>query len=250
MNPYLRYRLLTIALFLIIIVALQLDGCMNQDSLLDSEQASAINGTVVFYHFDEVSGSKAIDSSGNGFNGTIFGPPRVAGKVGQALQFGATGDRVEMPPPYDIFFQSQAITVDLWINPATLNPGALYQIVGSPFSSIEMKLRLNNGKVEFKLFDCCGGSQTIITSATSLTTSTWYYVAVTFNGSDARLYINGVLDSSSSTTFPIPHIDNTIYVGGTDGATSQFLGIIDEFRISNIVLTDTEIADYYQKTNI
>ena len=246
MKPCPRNRLLTIVIFLIFIVAPHLDGCMNQNGLLDSEPA--INGTVAFYHFDETSGSTAIDSSGNGFNGTIFGAPRVPGKVGQGLQFDTTGDRVEILAPHSIFFQSQEITIDLWLNPTTLNPGDLYNIVGA-FTG-EMTLRLNNGKFEFQLADCCGGKQIIITSATSLNTSTWYYVAITFNGSDARLYINGALDNSSSIPFPIPHMDNPLWVAGTNGVLPQFLGIIDEVRISNIVLTDTEIADYYQQTNI
>jgi len=246
MKPCLRYRIFPVSLLLIFIGAVYLDGCMNQNGLLDS--TSVINGTVVFYHFDEASGSTAIDSSGNGFNGTIFGAPRVPGKVGQGLQFDSTGDRVEMPPPHDIFFRSQEITIDFWLNPTTLNPGDLYNLLGA-FTG-EMMVRLNNGKIEFLLLDSLGNKQIIITSATSLNTSTWYYLAVTFNGSDARLYINGALDSSSSIPFPIPYMNNTLFVAGTNGVLPQFLGFIDEVRISNIVLTDTEIEDYYQKTNI
>ncbi|HTN43796.1 MAG TPA: LamG domain-containing protein [Nitrospiria bacterium] len=255
MKPCLRYKLLTTILFLIFIVALDLDGCLsNQDGLLSPESTSEIHGTVAFYHFDETSGSTAIDSSGNGFNGTIFGATRVSGKVGQALQFSSAGSRVEIPALGNVF-QNQEITVDAWIYPTTLDPGSIYEIVSpSNVGLAPFGFQINDGKVEFLLFDNGGISQTMIKSTASLSLNIWTYVAVTFNGSDARIYIDGSLDSTSSVAFAIQRDDNILYVGTLPNFPgiylNEFQGQIDELRISNVVLSDTQIADYYQQTNL
>lgn len=262
MERHTSHDVLIKALFATLIVSLQLSGCGNQNGLLNSQSEKQITkGTIVFYHFDEVSGSTAVDSSGNGFDGTIYGAPRVPGKVGQALQFGLSGSRVEIPPFQNItgsnsvFKQSQEITVDAWLNPTTLTPGSIYQIVGDSYYGKDcFILQLNDGKVEFLLYDNSGTFKTIITSSASLTINTWTYVAVTFDGGVARLYINGVQNSSLATPFPIKDPYNILLVGTTttfsNGYSNEFPGLIDELRISNVILSATEIKDYYQQTNL
>ena len=53
---------------------------------------------VVRYEFDEGSGTRATDSSGNGFHGTIAGASYVPGVRGTALRFrGGREDAVTIP---------------------------------------------------------------------------------------------------------------------------------------------------------
>ena len=227
-------------------IGLSLNGCGNQNSLIEPEPV--IHGTVAFWHFDETSGSTAIDSSGNGFDGTIYGAPRFTGKVGQALQFGSSGSRVEVPALENVF-QFQEITLDAWLNPTTLTPGAIYQIIGDGAGGLQFfKFQLNNGKCELLLSDGWN-YQSIITSNASLATNTWFYVAITFDGGVARLYINGVEDNSSAIPFPIGIVYNRLYIGALE-SSNLFPGIIDELRISNVIFSPAEILVYYQQTNI
>lgn len=253
-------RLLTLfpsngIMFFVLALVLYLGGCGGQNGLLEPEPA--INGTVVFYHFDEVGGPVAADSSGNGYHGTLYGTPRVSGKVGSALQFGSANSRVEMPRlnenlANDIF-QNQKISIDAWLYPTVLNSGAIYQIVGDGAFGLKcLRLQINDGQVEFLLHDGASDFQTIIRSTASLGVNTWTYVAVTFDGSDARIYLNGTLESSLSIPFPIQEPFNPFYIGVVTttsfGYDNYFSGIIDELRISNVVLSDSEIQNYYQQT--
>jgi hypothetical protein len=53
---------------------------------------------VAHWKFDDGSGTTAQDSSGNGYDGTLFGEPKwVAGQIGGALEFDGTNDYVELP---------------------------------------------------------------------------------------------------------------------------------------------------------
>jgi hypothetical protein len=57
-------------------------------------------GLVGFWNFDgpSVSGVHAYDMSGNGNRGTLTGPTRTIGKLGQALQFDGVNDYVDLEP--------------------------------------------------------------------------------------------------------------------------------------------------------
>lgn len=77
----------------------------------------------------------------------------------------------------------------------------------------------------------------LIISTGTVSTSTWTHIALTFNGNDVKLFINGSLDSSaSSSAYSTNSFDNNLYVGW-NGYTGldPFNGHIDEFRISNSV---------------
>ena len=78
-----------------------------------------------------------------------------------------------------------------------------------------------------------------------LQTGQWYHLAITFTNTEARLYINGVLNNTVNANFSLP---NDLTVTATsigawlgDGGGQYFNGNIDEFRVWNAVLTPTEI---------
>ena len=78
-----------------------------------------------------------------------------------------------------------------------------------------------------------------ITSA-ALSVNTWYHVAITYNGSTWRMYING--DLSGSYTGSIGSYANTnVYFG--NGYPTYWKGTIDEARIWSTARTQTQIQD-------
>src|SRR5437764_10012120 len=56
--------------------------------------ATPENLPVAYWKFDELSGSFAIDSAGNGHTGSIVGTVRSPGKMGGALSFNGVNDYV------------------------------------------------------------------------------------------------------------------------------------------------------------
>ena len=77
-------------------------------------------------------------------------------------------------------------------------------------------------------------------STAALSTSQWYHVGATYNGSTVKLYVNGVLVKSGAAAGSIASAVLTL--GKTPGAASNyFKGKIDEVRIFNVALTDTQV---------
>jgi hypothetical protein len=74
-----------------------------------------------------------------------------------------------------------------------------------------------------------------------------YHLAVTWNGSNYYVYVNGVSYTGGSGTAKVA-IDsaNDLYFGSSDGGSSQFLnGIIDEVSIFNTALSATEVQELF-----
>ena len=84
--------------------------------LVLSMTSTASAELVAHWQFDDGSGTTAVDSSGNGHDGTLLLDPLwVAGKYGGALEFaGLSGQRVEMEG-YDGILGTQNRTVMAWV---------------------------------------------------------------------------------------------------------------------------------------
>lgn len=84
-------------------------------------------------------------------------------------------------------------------------------------------------------------------SNTNLNTGQWYHVAVTFNNTDAKIYINGALDNTVAGNYSIPSdlTSTGTSIGGWlgDGGGRYFSGKMDEFRIWNRALCQGEIQN-------
>lgn len=138
-------------------------------------------------------------------------------------------------------------TLEGWIRPATV---AGVQVLwarqsNASSSALAFQLRLNGNKLESVLR---GGSTTAFTTtgATSLLANTWYYVALTRVSGTVRLFVNGVLDATTTGVTAV--LDDSTYfphVGalksGSLAPSNYFTGHIDELRLTGGVgrYTDT-----------
>ena len=81
-------------------------------------------------------------------------------------------------------------------------------------------------------------------STTSIDDDIWHHVAVTYNGSAAKIYVDGILESSYAASNPIQTNSDPIVIGAMkeNTYTSRFFkGNIDEVRIWNIARTEEQI---------
>ena len=71
----------------------------------------------------------------------------------------------------------------------------------------------------------------------------WYKVIFTYDGVTAKLYINGQLKVSNQTSTTFTPSDAPIYIGASPDSEYPywFTGVIDEIRIYNKALTESEI---------
>jgi hypothetical protein len=73
-------------------------GCIGgTDDGVNSPKWNKPDSVVIWYGFEETSGTEAINNMGDFLHATIYGASRVTGKVGNALEFGPPGVRLQIP---------------------------------------------------------------------------------------------------------------------------------------------------------
>ncbi|MFC1716596.1 LamG domain-containing protein [Candidatus Poribacteria bacterium] len=194
--------------------------------------------------FEEGNGETAADSSGNGHDGTLLGEPKwVKGKFGQALEFDGADDLVDTE--YIADDQNGAWTVMCWAQLTGANPHGGYRLLagrsnGTPQLWVhDTDNGLTMHKTENDFQQCLG--KTIIPEE-------WTHLAGTFDGTNIKLYINGVEEESMKPAGdPIVNIysvqiggfDDKLHGGTWSGCWSN--AVIDEVAIFSAALTENEI---------
>ncbi|WP_178984076.1 LamG-like jellyroll fold domain-containing protein [Winogradskyella helgolandensis] len=81
-----------------------------------------------------------------------------------------------------------------------------------------------------------------LTSHTSIPDNQWHHIAITYDGSNASIYIDGVLDNSAEKTAPMATTESFhIAAAGEITPIQHFKGHIDEVRIWNTFLTESQL---------
>jgi uncharacterized protein (TIGR02145 family) len=198
--------------------------------------------------------AEAIDRSGQGNHGDVvnFGQQSVTGGVvGQALVFDGEDDYVKITDATDdLKAVGSDLTISAWINfddTSTLMRG----IIGNDFESGGYSFSIEDPPADdFKATLWIDSNIISIKGDTALQSNRWYHLAVVFNNStqSGTFYLNGQNDGTKSRGASIGDGGNTFYVGvdSRDGSGFEFDGLIDEVRIYNRVLSETEIQKLYR----
>lgn len=194
------------------------------------------------WKLDETSGTTAADWVG-GRNGTLSGATWASGRVAGGVQLNGTSNFVSVPDSA-AFRVTTAMTICGWIRASSWpNDGNWASVIlrKGDANPNNWQLAVREGRVimtldEFDLYSV-GGS-------VSLATNKWNHVAGTWDGTQIRLYVNGVADGSPvSRAAPIGTDTRPVYIGGRNGMTDITNGTVDDVRFYNRALTADEIAD-------
>jgi hypothetical protein len=207
---------------------------------------------VGYWKMDEGNGNSFVDNSAKGNNAAILNPSGInwtSGKIGQSAVFsgnlGAYGS-VPHNPSIDITDQ---ITITAWIRPNAIeNKGILTKLNGDGY---ELRI-FSDGKLEFRINRASAGTTYKLTSKGNYVADgkTWTHVAVTFNGTNSTIYINGSQDNSQTyQTTKIISTDGNLTIGSV-GAGNRWNGLLDEIRLYDRALTPSEILNIYTGNNI
>lgn len=218
-------------------------------------------GGEVFYLFDETTGAVANNSKFNDFHADIIGASRTLGKINNGLYFGGNNpsyitfplddNGIASDGEFEITFPSNEISIEAWVKLESLDLTKTYSFFGN-FAGCcieRFKFDVVDGQFRFRLTPTLNGNADteLLRSTYSFGTDTWYHVAFTYDGQDAKIYINGVLNAENSLIYPLYEYVGGLTLGGGPNSNS-FPGYIDEFRFSTNLRTETEINSYYQAT--
>ena len=200
--------------------------------------------TVLLLHFDEGEGTVAHDASGLGNDGTIKGGPAwTGGRFGGALQFNGDG-RVDAGRPEALDFAKTCdFTVECWVKVEPETPPEFYFII-----STRLRLDETPGYTlylhrNFHVLAAVGDKVNwtdALSSREAINDGRWHHLALTCDrDGQASLYVDGELQSAADMSFLVTmHNDECPLLVGSRGYSGDFVGCIDEVRISRGVRTD------------
>ncbi len=213
---------------------------------------AAVTGLVGEWHFD----GNAQDSSGNGNHGTIYGATFTEGIIGNALSFDGVSNYFTAPITASFNSVKTQGTIVAWIN--YKDNYLIYEPGGSCTYGSRALMLWRFGTYNIKSqanIDCAGrilsdwriGSQIGSGISQSLKSGQWYHIALVYDSNAVILYINGQKVKSSSLTGELGDADDKFWIGRNGNAAQPmyFNGLIDEVRIYNRALTDSEIQAEY-----
>jgi len=191
--------------------------------------------------FDEGGGTTAVDSSGNGHDGTIVGGAKyVDGKFGTAIQLDGIDDWVHVPSIGNF----EQVTIAVWVN-MTGRVGQWRVIInndGWKAGDIHHQLHPNN-KVEFSIHSNPGGNDTFGTFLfDNSQLNKWHHLATVYNGTEGwiRFYVDGELDVENKWGGN-PGTIGPARIGSWDGGGREWQGMLDELIIFNVALEEDDI---------
>jgi hypothetical protein len=212
------------------------------------------SGLVGEWLFDSNNGSTTYDTSGFGNDGMLAptgtapdtSPSEVSGYCGQAYDFDTTTDGIKILGGVANPLNVSYITVSFLIYPTVYGKVIMKDNENATDpGTYQVEINSSNRFV----FACFTGSGRVIKDVVSdaIAMNRWYHVACTFDGSMMRIYLDGTLNSESSSgsiTILYNDVSNfSTHIGKvpSTGTTSSFLGKIDNVRIYNRALSEDEI---------
>lgn len=225
------------------------------ESRTDRQQIAQVSPTTDTYTDNNVSNGEtyyyeltSIDSQGQESDYSIPATAVISqNPPGKAFDFAVEQDSfgtVTARP--SLFLQDQTMTVEAWIRfneSADNRPGIIRRGNGW-----RMEL-LGSGSDRSAAFRYSGSGFDEISSSQGLTAGEWTHVAVTYDGNELAMYINGELDSSRSDDGGIGNGGVAdIRIGADNSGNSNFYaGQLDEVRVWDTTRSPEQINNSYDK---
>ncbi|MBN1788408.1 MAG: peptidylprolyl isomerase [Sedimentisphaerales bacterium] len=198
--------------------------------------------------FDEGTGTMASDQVGLA-DGTVSGTEWTAGKFDSALSFDGTDDYVVIPQASDLIVGTDDFTVAGWMY---FDAGTL---AGTTFPPHNLLAWLNDtgGSVQFCVGAegtfmnvwACGGTPSPLYVPYLFSEQQWYHLAFTRQGDTWKAYVNGSEIGTTTSSCSLGNAVGDYYIGGVVPLGQYFDGKIDDVRIYNKALSESEISNLY-----
>jgi hypothetical protein len=227
------------------------DATANADSPAITADADT-SGLVAEWAMESVAGDVVPDLTGHGHDAVcstaaMSCPTVTAGKHGNALRFDGVNDHLTVANAPDLETMT-ALTVTAWIWVDSVTAGQTGCFVNKPLGTGDANSWQScmNGMQQVLFYSntsIAAGVDGLYTNPNSLPLAAWVHIAIRWDGTFKTIWVNGLdlIGDPSTLTF-----DSNDIVIGYDmdfGAPSvPFTGIVDEVRIYNRALSDSEIA--------
>ncbi len=252
-----NYRSFSFMKFFTKLFSLSILFCLSNSSTygqcINCSSTASLNSNLVgCYPFS----GNANDRATYGNNGTVYAGATLTtdrnGLASKAYSFnGSSTAYIRIPASASLNTATMTgFTFSCWFNPSVLSPSAptayrrIFNIQDATSKNYDLSYHYASGKLDFINFSGTADHINMF-SNTTFSANTWYHVVVTIDATNRpSLYVNGVLDNSSTTTVLKPS-SPTYTIGNHYSYNWNFAGKIDDVRIYNRAIDSLEIIRLY-----
>jgi hypothetical protein len=241
-QPSTNYSMLTIAGTNIVIANLNLVGW--------TATPPGDIGTVYYWPMTEVSGTRSSTATDLDLDVVTGAPSRTTGIIDYAASFtSAAPDGLQSTDTTIDSFATNSLSMTAWVKLSTKPGWGDIVIHGTDHAVADFDFGLvYNGTGDRFSFLLSSGTATNMVSSDVLgspVTGTWYFLTATFDGSNMVMYVNGVLQGTTTAT-AIPAESTFPYsVGSGSAGVYPVNGLISDVAVYNQVLTANQALGLY-----
>jgi len=151
--------------------------------------------------------------------------------------------------PSGIYFGGD-FTFSAWINLKSHQSYSRIIDFGNGYSNDNVILSFDNTNPNLFLTIFSGATQSDLYSSIVLQLNQWYHVALVLSGTNAFIYINGVITASGTMLVPNSIQRTANYIGKSNGQNPNADAIYDEIQIYQGAMSSADILSLYTCTGI
>ncbi len=198
-----------------------------------------LDGLVSYWPADDHINDVVGPNNGTFQNGAAYAP----GIIGRAFSLNGVSQYIVAADSPSLSLTG-SFTLEAWIKIASNNrQQAIIEKYDVPALNGYLLRITDGGKLQSTVCSTwC--SQPPATGATTVSINTWHHVVGVNDGTSIKVYLDGVLDGTSATTYVPTDGASSLKIGARgDDANTRLGGLIDEVRIYARALTASEIAE-------
>lgn len=228
------------------------DGC---EAARESYESTVLaDGPIAYWRLGETTGPSAVDATGHGHTGTFVGgtlgvPGAIACDPDRALRLSSTDSTRVTVPRSAALEPASSITVEAWIRPTgSVTPFSMIVWYGDnsaePWGSWGIQ-RNNMSQTSFSALVATKSKDAWVDFA-SIVVGAWQHVALTYDGTMVRTYLNGTVSGQGTLTGAIQYdAVHGLVIGAYQTNSGVFNGEIDEVAVYGKALTAQRILAHY-----
>ena len=201
---------------------------------------------LLYWRFEETSGTSAADSSGNGKTGTYVSSPTLGatGLISDGVAVGLNGSgQYVYGPASETTTSTTQFSAEAWFK--TTSSSAMLvgmRQIGSG-SGARWRLTINSaaGKIRGQNDD----NFVTVTSTTTINDGNPHHVVLVQDATTLRLYVDGVQEASASSTPTSASGNGQVFAGSNNVSSFTLNGTLDEFAVYGAALSSGRVSAHY-----
>lgn len=209
--------------------------------------AHADTNQLVYYNWSTDTGNTIVDNSGHGNNGLNNGSTTFILPTGQMARHFNGQSRVIISNNEQLAFTDPHITFGAFFRYDSSNPTRSTYLVSKGNTAFRISLDHTNSMLTYDV--CADGHAIHASSETRIQPNKDYEAIVTYDGSHAQLYINGLANGEgvnyTAATLGPSYTTENWTIGSSSDTTYGLNGTIYAFYLYNRTLDSSEILNLY-----